>query len=79
MLKVKAKESVQLQGGLESVLRRNGIPYELRTSSHEDLTYSVRVPLTKKTDLLTDAILALGEKEEMTVEWSDKKPAKAAA
>jgi uncharacterized membrane protein YhiD involved in acid resistance len=79
LLKVKAKESVQLQEGLEGVLRRNDIKYELRTSSQEDLTYSVRVPLTKQTDLLTDAILTLGEKEEMTVEWSDKKPAKAAA
>jgi hypothetical protein len=79
MLKVKAKESGQLQGGLENVLRRNGIKYELRTSSQEDLTYSVRLPLTKRTDHLTNAILALGDKEDMTVEWSDKKPDKEAA
>ena len=79
LLKVKAKVSGGLQDDLESVLRRNGIRYELRTSSHDDLTYSVRLPLTKKTDRLTDAILALGDKDEMAVEWSDKKPDKEAA
>jgi uncharacterized membrane protein YhiD involved in acid resistance len=79
LLKLKVKESARLQDGLEAVLRRNGVKYELRTSSQDDLTYSVRVPLTKRTDKLTDAILALGGKEEMAVEWSDKKPAKVAA
>ena len=41
--------------------------------------YSVRLPLTKKTDRLTSAILALGDEDEMAVEWSDRKPAKEAA
>jgi uncharacterized membrane protein YhiD involved in acid resistance len=79
LLKVKAKDSSRLQEALETVLRRNGIRYELRTSSQDDLMYSVRLPLTKKTDRLTSAILALREKEEMAVEWSDKKPSKEAA
>jgi uncharacterized membrane protein YhiD involved in acid resistance len=80
LLKVKAKESGRLQEALEGVLRKNGIPYELRTSSQDDLMYSVRLPLTKKTDRLTSAIMALGDKEEMAVEWSDKKkPSKEAA
>ena len=63
------------------MLRKNGIRYELRTSSQDDLMYSVRLPLTKKTDRLTSAILALRDKdkEEMAVEWSDKKPSKEAA
>ena len=79
LLKVKAKESTQLQDGLEGVLRRNKVKYELRTSSQDDLVYSVRLPLTEKTDRLTDAILALGPKDGMTVDWSDKKPDKVAA
>jgi uncharacterized membrane protein YhiD involved in acid resistance len=81
LLKVKAKESGRLQDALEGVLRKNGIRYELRTSSQDDLMYSVRLPLTKKTDRLTSAILALRDKdkEEMAVEWSDKKPSKEAA
>lgn len=79
LLKLKVKESARLQDGLEGVLRRNGIQFELRSSSQDDLTYSVRLPFTKRTDHLTDAILALGDKEEMAVEWSDKKPARVAA
>jgi uncharacterized membrane protein YhiD involved in acid resistance len=79
LLTVKAKGSGQLQGQLEKVLRRNGVTFEMRTASQDDLTYSVRLPLTKKTDRLTNAILSLGEKDEMTVDWSDKKPRKAAA
>jgi uncharacterized membrane protein YhiD involved in acid resistance len=79
LLKVKAKHTNELQDGLESVLKRNGVPYELRSSSQEDLTYQVRLPLTRKTDKLTDAILALGDKETMSVEWADKKKDKEAA
>jgi uncharacterized membrane protein YhiD involved in acid resistance len=79
LLKVKAKGSGRLQDPLEALLRRNGIKYELRTASQDDLTYSVRLPLTKKTDRLTDAILDLGDKDQMTVDWSDKKPDRAAA
>lgn len=73
LLTVKARGSGHLQGGVEKLLRRNGIKFELRTASQDDLTYSVRLPLTKKTDRLTNAILALGNKDEMTVDWSDKK------
>jgi Domain of unknown function (DUF4956)/MgtC family len=80
LLKIKAKESPALQPGIEDLLRRNRIPYELRSSSQDDLTYSVHLPLTKKTDRLTNAILALRDKsknkDEMAVEWSDKKPSK---
>ena len=79
LLKVKAKGSGELQGGLENLLRRNGLKYDLRTASQDDLSYHVRLPLTKKTDRLTNAILSLGDKGEMTIDWSDKKPDKAAA
>ena len=34
----------------------------------------MKVPLSKKTDALTNAILDLGPKDQMAVEWSDKKP-----
>jgi uncharacterized membrane protein YhiD involved in acid resistance len=79
LLKVTAKDAVGLRDALESVLRKNHVSHELRTSSQEDLVYSVRLPLTKKTDRLTSAILALGDEDEMAVEWSDRKPAKEAA
>jgi hypothetical protein len=79
LLKVKTRETGKLQAGIEQVLRKNRISFELRSASHDDLTYSVRLPLSKKTDGLTSAILALGNKEEMAVSWSDKKPDKEAA
>ena len=79
LLKVTGKGSGQLQDSLEAVLRRNGIKHELRTASQDELTYSVRLPLTKNTDRLTDAILELGDKDQMTVDWTDKKPDRAAA
>lgn len=75
-LRIKAKESPELQEGIESVLRKNGVRYELRTSSPEDLTYSVDMPVSKKIDRLTSALQALGNRTDMAVEWSENKGAK---
>jgi uncharacterized membrane protein YhiD involved in acid resistance len=79
LLKLKGKESGRLKDGLEKMLSKNNVKYELRTSSQDDLMYSVRLPLTKRTDRLTNAILELGEHQDLSVEWSDKKPSKEAA
>jgi uncharacterized membrane protein YhiD involved in acid resistance len=79
LLKLKGKDTGRLKDGLEKMLSKNGVKYELRTSSQDDLIYSVRLPLTKRTDRLTNAILELGEPQDLSVEWSDKKPSKEAA
>jgi len=79
LLKLKGKDTGRLKDGLEKMLSKNGVRYELRTSSQDDLMYSVRLPLTKRTDRLTNAILELGELQDLSVEWSDKKPSKEAA
>jgi uncharacterized membrane protein YhiD involved in acid resistance len=76
LLKIKTKESPGLQDGVEGVLRKNGVKYELRTSSPEDLTYSVNMPLSRKTDRLTSAIQGLRSRSDMAVEWSDSKASK---
>jgi uncharacterized membrane protein YhiD involved in acid resistance len=76
LLRVKAKEPDRLQERLEELFRRQRVRYELRTSSQDDLTYSVEVPFTKKTDKLTSAIVALDGREQMAVEWSERKPGK---
>src|SRR4030095_626682 len=68
LLRVKAKEPDRLQGRLEELFRRQRVRYELRTSSQEDLTYSVELPFTKKTDKLTSAIVALDGREQIAVE-----------
>jgi hypothetical protein len=74
MLKIKAADPAQLQAPIERLLGRNHIEHELRSSSNEDLTFSVKLPLTKKTDRLTQSILALRDGDEMAVEWADRKP-----
>ena len=80
LLKVKAKPSAAaIQGGIEKILKRNRVKFELRTSSQEDVTYSVNLPVTRKTDKLTTDIVALGKKDEMAVEWSDRKASKEGA
>ena len=79
LLKLKGNDTGRLKDGLEKMLSKNGVRYELRTSSQDDLMYSVRLPLTKRTDRLTNAILELGELQDLSVEWSDKKPSKEAA
>jgi uncharacterized membrane protein YhiD involved in acid resistance len=76
LLKIRSKSSPGLQDRVEGVLRKNGVKYELRTSSPEDLTYSVNMPIAKKTDRLTDAILSLQAHRDMAVEWADVKPPK---
>ena len=74
LLKIKAKESSQLQDGVEELLRRNRIKHELRTSSPDDLEYFVTLPVDQEDRSLTSAILALrGNDNEVAVEWSDKK------
>jgi uncharacterized membrane protein YhiD involved in acid resistance len=80
LLKVKAKDSGRIRDGLERALRKNGVKYELRTSSQDDLTYWVRLPLAKRTDRITNAILDLVEnRDTVAVEWEDKKASKEAA
>ena len=79
LLAVKGKGSGQLQAAVEKLLRKNGIELELRTAAQDELTYSLRLPLSKKTDRLTNAILALGDRGALAVDWTDRKPSKAAA
>jgi uncharacterized membrane protein YhiD involved in acid resistance len=74
MLKIKAPESLELRTAIEGLLKANKVQHELRGSSAEDMIYAVKLPLGKKTDALTNAILDLGPKDQMAVEWSDKKP-----
>ena len=73
LLKVEGGDPEKLKDRLEELLRRSRVKHELRTTSKDDLVYSVELPLTKRTDRLTDAILALDKGEQLKVQWSDKK------
>lgn len=75
VLKVKAKDSPELRSGIEAVLRDHKVSHELRAFSAEDLSYVVKLPLSRKTDAITQSLVALGngDQDQVAVEWSDRK------
>jgi len=74
VLKIGAKDSPELRTGVEGVLRENKISHELRGFTPEDLTYAVKLPLSRKTDPITQQLLSLSHNgEQIAVEWQDKK------
>lgn len=75
-LTVKAKDPAALKPKLEQVLARSRVQYELRTSSHEEISYDVQVPLDKKTDRLSELIEKLAPDNASSVQWEEKKPKK---
>ncbi len=67
------KDTDDKRGQIETVLRRFKVEYELRTSSDEEVTYEVGVPLETPTDRISNAILRLDPDGHGSVEWSEKK------
>ena len=73
-LKVKAgKQTDELRQQIEAVLRRYELKFELRTSSDEEVSYDVEVPIEVKTDRITNAILKLDPTGHGSVDWVEKK------
>jgi len=72
-LTVKSKDAGSLRDGIETLLRRNGVRYEIRTTSQEEVAYEVQLPVRKRTDRLTNAICELDPTGESTVEWTTPK------
>jgi hypothetical protein len=58
---------------IERIFRRYEVPFELRTTSDEEVCYDVTVPFTLETDRLSNAILKLDPKGHTAVEWTEKK------
>jgi uncharacterized membrane protein YhiD involved in acid resistance len=75
-LKVKAKDPSALKQRLEGLLTRNHVKFELRGTSTEELHYEVRIPIDRKADGLTDAILALDRDNASAAELEEKKDKK---
>jgi hypothetical protein len=70
-LKVTTDDAKPIQGPIEALLRRQKTQAELRTSSAEELSYEVHLPMNKGTDALTKAILEIpGAK---AVDWAEQK------
>jgi len=73
-LSVKAdKRRDDLRTGIEPILRRFKLKWELRTLADDQLTYEVRVPLAVKTDAISNAIAALDAGKNLKVEWDEHK------
>jgi hypothetical protein len=72
-LTVKAKNPANLKPKLEELLARHRLEFVLRTATEDELAYQVQVPLERKTDRLTNAILKLDPDNETGVEWEEKK------
>lgn len=76
-LKIKAGEQTdELRPQIEAILRRFELPFELRVSSDEEVSYDVAVPLEVKTDRITNAILRLDQDGHAAVDWTEKKKVK---
>ena len=75
-LTVKAKDTASLKLKLEALLLRSRLDYELRTVTADELCYEVKLPLDKKTDRLSNAILLLDPENAIGVEWVEKKDKK---
>jgi len=74
-LRVKSKTADDLKPRVESILSRNRVAYDLRSSNGDEVVYEVRVPLEKRTERLSNAILGLDPQGDTAVEWGDKKGA----
>jgi uncharacterized membrane protein YhiD involved in acid resistance len=73
LLKVKGGDPPALKPRLEKLLARHHIEFELRTASKDELSYEVELPLNRKTDRLSNVILALDPENATAVEWEEKK------
>jgi len=76
ILKVKGKDPEGLKGRIEELLTRHRVAFETRTMSKEEMDYEVRMPLDRKTDPLSQAILKLDPENAVAVEWEEKKEKK---
>src|SRR5262245_6072345 len=72
-LKITMKDPANAKAGVETVLRRFRIPFDLRSSSTEEISYEVKVPVNRKTETVSEAIVALDPKQPIEVMWEKKK------
>jgi uncharacterized membrane protein YhiD involved in acid resistance len=71
-LKVEAKDPAALRPPLEDLLSRSRLEFSMRTISNEEVVYEVQLPIDRKTDRLSNAILKLDPENATGVEWKKK-------
>lgn len=75
-LTIKNNAPAKLKPRVEQLLTRYHVPFELRSASKEELHYEVRWPIERKTDRISEAILAVDPQEDTAVNWEEKKEKK---
>lgn len=77
-LKVTTEDPAAIRKGVEAVLRRHEIKYELRGTAAKELIYETTVPFTTRTGRIANAIVALqpGKEGDIEVAWEEKKKKK---
>jgi hypothetical protein len=71
-LKVEAKDPAALRPQIEDLLSRSRLEYSMRTISNEEVVYEVQLPIDRKTDRLSNAILKLDPENATGVEWKKR-------
>ena len=71
-LKVEAKDPAALRPKIEELLSRSRLEFSMRTISNEEVVYEVQLPIDKKPDRLSNAILKIDPENATGVEWKKK-------
>lgn len=74
LFEVVIKSKLDIRDGVEQIFKRATAEYELRSVSEGELAYEVRLPFKRRTDKISNAIVALDSSNDTAVEWKDKKP-----
>lgn len=72
-LTVESDEIGRLRPGLEGLLQRLSVEFELRSLSEKSLCYAVRLPLKLSTDRVSNGIRRLARDHVPTVGWEERK------
>ncbi len=72
-LKVCAENAPDTRPGLEALLRRHHVVYELRSAGQTELVYQAELPLHVPTDRVSNAVLDLEAGHPTEVVWEEKK------
>ena len=71
-LKVTVADPSAIRRDIEAILRRSDARFELRSTGPKELVYETHLPLSVRTDRVSNAILALSG-DEKEVAWEEKK------
>ncbi len=72
-LKVSSADPSAIRPGVEAILRRYKVEYDLRSAGQKELIYETKLPFLTRTDRIANAILRLQPGSDTEVGWEDKK------